>query len=234
MGIAQEGRGMCMQPPSIVYDLSQPVYADCPQYPDTNPRPAQIRLFYMQALQGVNKEIVEISTHTGTHCDAPYHFFSDGKTIDEIPLTTYIAPALVVDVRGKAPGSAIELEDLESVLGDLVPGDIALLNTGWGPKRANTREFLTDYVYLGEAGARALLDRGVVGVGIDAVSLGGYNDPAKAGPAHRVLLGAGRFIVEELCFPEAVMDKRKRLFVGVPVKLRGCGGAWTRAMLWET
>jgi kynurenine formamidase len=223
-----------MQLPSVVHDLSQPVFQNCPQYPDRNPRPAQVRLFYMQAVQGVNKEIVEISTHTGTHCDAPYHFFDDGKTIDEIPLQTYIAPALVVDVRGKQPGSAIEPSDLERGLEALDPGDVALLNTGWGCKRANTAEFLTDYVYLGEAGARALLERGVAGVGIDAVSLGGYDDPEKAGPAHRVLLGAGKFIVEELRFPDEVTDGRKRLFVAVPIKLRGCGGAWTRAMLWET
>ncbi|MDQ2993157.1 MAG: cyclase family protein [Candidatus Eremiobacteraeota bacterium] len=223
-----------MQVPSVVHDLSQPVFSDCPQYPDRNPRPAQIRLFYMQAVQGVNKEIVEISTHTGTHCDAPYHFFDDGKTIDQIPLETYIAPAVVLDVRGKEPGSAIEPSDLAPGLDEIAPGDVALLNTGWGRKRANTREFLTEYVYLGEAGARALLERGVAGVGIDAVSLGGYDDPAKAGPAHRILLGAGKFIVEELNFPDAVMDGRKRLFVAVPIKLRGCGGAWTRAMLWET
>ncbi|MGC2242920.1 MAG: cyclase family protein, partial [Candidatus Aquilonibacter sp.] len=70
--------------PKRIYDLSQPVFANCPQYPDKNPRPAQIRLLYMLAVQGVNKEIVEISTHTGTHCDAPYHFFEDGKTIDEM------------------------------------------------------------------------------------------------------------------------------------------------------
>ncbi len=222
-----------MKAPSTVYDLSQPVFADCPQYPDANPRPAQIRLFYMQAVQGVNKEIVEISTHTGTHCDAPYHFFPDGKTIDEIPLETYIAPAVVFDVRHKVDGSAIDPEDLQHRLDDVAPGDVALLNTGWGHKRANTREFLTEYVYLGEAGARALLERGVAGVGIDAVSLGGYGDPAKAGPAHRILLGAGKFIVEELCFPDAVTDGLKRLFVAVPIKLRGCGGAWTRAMLWE-
>ncbi len=42
-----------------------------------------------------------------------------------------------------------------------------------------------------------------------------------------------KFIVEELYFPDEVMDGRKRLFCAAPIKLRGCGGAWTRAMLWE-
>ncbi|MDQ2872711.1 MAG: cyclase family protein [Candidatus Eremiobacteraeota bacterium] len=219
--------------PKRIYDLSQPVFTNCPQYPDTNPRPAQIRLFYMQQVQGVNKEIVEISTHTGTHCDAPYHFFDDGKTIDEVPLENYVAPATIFDLRFKTAGSAIERADVEPLASSLERGDVALLNTGFGHKRANTKAFLTQYVWLTGEAADFLVERGVAGVGIDAVSLGGYGDPAKAGPAHRAMLGNGKFITEELYFPDEVMDGTKRLFVAAPVKLQGCSGAWTRAMLWE-
>ncbi len=222
-----------MNPPSRIYDLSQPVFPNCPQYPDSSPRPVQIRLFYMLAVQGVNKEIVEMSTHTGTHCDAPYHFFDGGATIDEVPLETYVGPAVIFDLRAMPPGTAIAPRDLESQLDRLKPGSIALLNTGRGRQRANTADFLTQYVYLGGDAAELLVSRGVKGVGIDAVSMGGYDDPAKAGPAHRAILGNGGFITEELFFPDEVMDGRERLFVATPVKLRGCSGAWARAMLWE-
>jgi len=216
--------------PSRIIDLSQPVYPNCPQYPDKNPRPVQIRKFYLQPVQGVNKEIVELSTHTGTHCDAPLHFFEDGEPIEHIPLESYIGWA---SVRGKSPGSVIEAADVEPHLDRINAGDVVLLNTGWGHKRANTGEFLTQYVYCGGEAAKLLVDRGVKGVGIDAVSLGGYDDPAKAAPAHRAMLGAGKFIVEELFFPDEIMDGKRRLFVCAPVKLRDCGGAWTRAALWE-
>lgn len=222
-----------MQAPRRIYDLSQPVYSNCPQYPDDNPRPAQVRLFYMLAVQGVNKEIVEMSTHTGTHCDAPYHFFEDGKTIDQVPLETYVARAAIFDLRHKPPGSAIERADLEPLAGVLETGDVALLNTGNGRRRANSEIFLKHYVWLTGEAAEFLIERGAKGVGIDAVSLGGYGDPAKSGPAHKAMLGNGKFIVEELFFPDEVMDGEKRLFVAAPVKLQGCGGAWTRAMLWE-
>jgi kynurenine formamidase len=187
----------------------------------------------MLAVQGVNKEIVEISTHTGTHVDAPFHFFEDGRTIDEVPLESYVGPAVVLDLREKQAGSAIERQDLEPLADELAAGDIALLNTGGGHRRANTKAFLTEYVYLSGGGAQYLIDHGVKGVGIDAVSMGGYNDPSASGPPHRILLGSGAFIIEELYFPEEVMDGRKRLFVAAPVKLRGCSGAWTRAALWE-
>ena len=218
--------------PSRIYDLSQPVFTNCPQYPDENPRPAQIRLFYMLAVQGVNKEIVTLSTHTGTHCDAPYHFFDDGETIDTISLDTYVGRATIVDCRAKRPGSAIDRNDLERA-GTIARGDIVLLNTGGGHRRSNTKAFLTEYVYLSGEAAQYLVDCDVKGVGIDAVSIGGYNNPEASGPPHRVLLGNGKFIVEELYFPDEVMDGRKRLFVAAPVKLQGCGGAWTRAALWE-
>ncbi len=219
--------------PTRIYDLSQPVYSNCPQYPDYNPRPVTVRSFYMLAVQGVNKEIVTMSTHSGTHCDAPFHFLEDGLTIDLIPLETYIGPATVLDLRGKKPGSAIERVEVERLGARIADGDIVLLNTGWGHKRANTKEFLTEYVYLSGEAAQYLVDRGVKGVGIDAVSLGGYADPSKAVPAHKTMLSNGKFIVEELFFPDEVMDEKKRLFVAVPVKLQSCGGAWTRAMLWE-
>ena len=219
--------------PKRIYDLSQPVFANCPQYPDHNPRPANVRLFYMRAVQGVNKEIVEMSTHTGTHCDAPFHFFADGETIDEIPLETYVGAATILDLRGKRPGSAIERGDVEHFAARIAEGDVVLLNTGWGHKRANSKAVWTEYVYLGGEAARYLVERGVKGVGIDAVSLGGYDDPSKACPAHEAMLGNGKFIVEELYFPDDVMDGKQRLFVAAPVKLRGTGGAWARAMLWE-
>jgi arylformamidase len=222
-----------MNLPKRIYDLSQPVFANCPQYPDENPRPAQIRLFYMLAVQGVNKEIVEMSTHTGTHCDAPYHFFDDGDTIDRVPLDAYVGRATILDLRGKKPGAAIVRADVARFAERIAVGDFVLLNTGWGHKRANTKEFLTQYVYLDGEAAQYLVERGVRGVGIDAVSLGGYNDPAKSGPAHKAMLGNGKVIVEELYFPDDVMDGKERLFVAAPVKLQGCSGAWTRAMLWE-
>lgn len=219
--------------PKRVYDLSQPVFSNCPQYVDTNPRPVQVRRFYLLPINGVNKEVVQMSTHTGTHCDAPFHFFDDGKTIDEVPLEQYIAPAAIFDLRYKKPGGVIERADLEEQAEVLSAGDAALLNTGNGARRANTKEFLKEYVYLSGEAAAYLVERGVTGVGIDAVSLGGYDDPGKAGPPHRAMLGNGKFIVEDLFFPDAVMDGVKRLFVAAPVKLQGCSGAWTRAMLWE-
>jgi arylformamidase len=222
-----------MKLPARIYDMSQPVFNNCPQYPDTTPRPAQVRWLFIAGVQEVNKEIVSISTHTGTHVDAPFHFFPDGTPIDRVPLENYVGRAFIMDLRGKAPGSSIGAGDVRPYLKRVREGDVVLLNTGWGHKRANAPEFLTQYVWCDGEAAQMIVDAGAKGVGIDAVSFGGYNDPAKAGPGHRAVLGAGKFIVEELYFPDEVMDGKERLFVAAPVKLQGCSGAWTRAALWE-
>lgn len=219
--------------PKRIYDLSQPVFANCPQYPDVNPRPVQVRWTYVLGVSAVNKEIVELSTHSGTHCDAPFHFFADGRPIDEVALESYVGRATILDVRGKPSGSSVSESDVRPHLPRIRRDDIVLLNTGWGHKRANAAEFLTDYVWCSGAAARLIVECGAKGVGIDAVSLGGYGSPSKAGPAHRAVLGAGKFVVEDLYFPDEVMDGQERLFVAAPVKLRGCSGAWARAALWE-
>ena len=222
-----------MKLPSVIHDLSQPVFSNCPQYPDVNPRPAQVRLLYAVATHGVTKEIVEMSTHTGTHCDAPLHFFEDGASVDRLALAAFVAPAVVLDLRGLRSGEAITREHLIAHADRISRGDAVLLNTGGGAMRSNTRRFLTDYSYLSGEGASYLVERDIAGAGIDAVSIGAYDDAAKGAAPHRALLGSGKFIVEDLYFPDAVMDGRRRLFVALPVKLQGCGGAWTRATLWE-
>lgn len=222
-----------MDQPTKIIDLSQPVYANSPQYPDTNPRPVQVRLLYSIAVNGVNKEIIEMSTHTGTHVDAPFHFFEDGATIETLDLQTYVGRAFLIDLRHKRPGESISLEDIATKMEGFTEGDVALLNTGNGKRRGMNADFLTRYPYLTGEAAELLVERGARGVGIDAVSLGGYNDPHTAGPPHRAMLGNGRFVCEELYFPDGIMDGTDRLFVALPIKLQGCGGAWARASLWE-
>jgi arylformamidase len=49
----------------------------------------------------VNVGAIRMSTHCGTHVDAPFHFLDDGQKVDELPPETFVGPALVVDVRGR-------------------------------------------------------------------------------------------------------------------------------------
>lgn len=214
------------------WDLSQPLYHDCPSWPTHEP--PVVTLNHRRAVGGGNVETVTLDTHTGTHVDAPFHFDDAAATIEQMPLEAFAGPALFIDLRDRAEArGAIGPGQLGSGLESLRPGDFAILVTGWGQRRAVTTEYLKEWPYLGGEGARALLERGVAGVGIDALSIGGSGGSEESEPSHLALLGAGKVVIEELCVPEELLGQR-RFFTVFPVKLRGCGGAWARAVAWES
>jgi arylformamidase len=174
-----------------------------------------------------------MNVHTGTHVDVPFHFDQDGPPVDRMPLKAFAGPALFIDLREPLePAMEIGPEQLEGRLGPLREGDFAVLVTGWGDKRGVTDEFMKRWPYLGGEGARLLLEHGVAGVGIDALSIGGWGGTEKGEPAHAALLGAGKVIVEELHVPDELLARRAFL-TAFPILLAGCGGAPARAVAWE-
>ncbi|HEY1688990.1 MAG TPA: cyclase family protein [Solirubrobacteraceae bacterium] len=214
-----------------LWDLSQPVYHDAPAWAEYDP-PNLTRNYRRQA-EGFNAETLTLNTHTGTHVDVPYHFDDGGPTIDQMPLTAFAAPAVFLDLRARVrAGNPIGPDAFDGILQQLQQGDIAVLVTGWGPRRAVSEEYLKRWPYLDGEGAKLLLDHGISGVGIDALSIGGWGGPEKGEPSHAALLGAGKIVIEELYIPDELIGRRCFL-TAFPVLLQGCGGAWTRAVAWE-
>lgn len=214
-----------------VWDLSQPVAHDGPAWAEYDPPIIQHN--YRRAAEGFNAETVTLNTHTGTHVDVPYHFDDHGPAIEQMPLTAFAAPAVFMDLRERVrPDQPIGPAELGDTIERLNEGDIAVLVTGWGERRAISEEYLKRWPYLGGEGAELLLGRGISGVGIDALSIGGWGATEKGEPAHVVLLSAGRIIIEELHIPEELVGRRC-FITAFPVLLKGCGGAWTRAVAWE-
>jgi kynurenine formamidase len=81
--------------------------------------------------------------------------------------------------------------------------------------------------------AEYLPSRGVHGVAIEALSIGGFDEPQKETAAHKVLLGAKKLIIEDIRVPEAMLDGKIRHFAAFSVLIQGAGGAWTRAVAWD-
>jgi arylformamidase len=217
--------------PSQPIDLSQPIGHDGPAWADYDP--PTITHDYRLAADGFNAETVRMNTHTGTHVDVPYHFDDRGETVDQRPLEAFAAPAVFIDLRERvAADQAIMPEHLEADLPRIRAGDFAVLVTGWGERRGITETYLKRWPYLAGEGAEALVAHGVTGVGIDALSIGGWGGPEKGEPSHLALLRAGALIIEELRIPEAVLTGEHFFLTAFPVLLEGCGGAWTRAVAW--
>jgi len=191
-------------------------------------------------------EQMTITTHTGTHLDAPYHFFptSEGKpsrTIDQIPLEWCFADAFVLDMRHKKEGARIEPADIESALEQMAysvkPFDIALILTGtdkfWG-----TPEYRNKGCGMGREATLWLIDRGVKIMGIDAW---GFDRPfnqivedfSKTGD--KSILWEAHFagIEREYCHIEKLanlhmLPKHGFKLACFPVKITGASAGWVR------
>jgi kynurenine formamidase len=214
-----------------MWDLSQPISHGGPAWPEYDP--PVIEHNYRREIEGFNAETVRMNTHTGTHVDVPYHFDDAGPTVDQTPLAAFAAPAVFLDLREQVDSAQPIGEDmLEPLLDQLEPGDIAVLFTGWCRRRAVNDEYLKRWPYLDAGGAWALLARNVIGVGIDALSIGGWGGAEKGAPSHEALLSAGKVVIEELFVPDELAGRRVFL-TAFPVLLSGCGGAWARAVAWE-
>lgn len=84
--------------------------------------------------------------HGGTHLDAPSHFARGGLTADEVPLSSLIAPAVVVDVSAKADADYLvtvaDLEAFEAEHGRIADGSILMIRTGWGQRWPDRAAYL--------------------------------------------------------------------------------------------
>jgi arylformamidase len=165
-----------------------------------------------------NVSNLELGVHTGTHVDAPLHFFEGGAAVEDLPLEPLIGDAVVVDAS-----AAVDAVDAAVVEGcDIPDGATRVLFRTRNRHLWARDEFTHDFVRLDGGGARALVARGVRLVGIDYLSIGDAE-------AHRVLLGAGVVVLEGLDLRDAEPG-RYELYC-LPLRVVGADGAPARALL---
>jgi kynurenine formamidase len=113
-----------------IFDLSQPLNQECsfwPYYP-----PFEVKYIKRKAEHGVNAQYIQTSNHMGTHLDAPRHFVTAGRTIDEIPVEWLCGPGVIVDLRDEMHELALYTPKMIEKRVEVKRGDILFLNTGWG------------------------------------------------------------------------------------------------------
>lgn len=176
--------------------------------------------------------------HYGTHMDAPAHFPPGKETLDQIPVAHFFGPAVVIDVR---PDGAKDqdyrltidrVEKWEAAHGRIRPGAIAMLLTGWAsrwPDEARYRNADASGVmhfpgYSVEA-ANLLMSRGVVGLGIDTLSVD-YG-ASKNFEVHHLDLPAGLFNLENVANLDQLPESGA-FVIAAPIKLEGGSGGAVR------
>jgi kynurenine formamidase len=207
-------------------DLSQPVTdggPNCPVHP-----PISAKVVATHAKDNWHMEVITLATHTGSHLDAPLHKIDGGKSIDQIPLESFLGEAVLVDLLDSTADRSIGAELLASRLEGDLTDRIILLATGWGEFRAATDEWHFHSPYLAPSGAQWLVDQGIRAVGIDHYSIGGSRDPDNT-RTHEILLGNGLWVVEDLRFPVEIFAIGPRFrFMALPINFPGHSGAFCR------
>jgi kynurenine formamidase len=194
-------------------------------------------------------DIVETSTHSGTHVDAPFHFGpttagAKARTIDEMPIDWFYSDAVLLDFAGaKRPCESISTADLQAKLASLdyqlKEQNIVLIRTGAGDHFYDDPNFPDLSIRLELEALHWLLDRGIRVIGCDAESLDGPVDPmveaVRAGKKEKIfpIHYAGR--QREFCLIHkmdlsALPRAHGFKVAAFPIKLERCGGAWTRAV----
>jgi cyclase len=190
---------------------------------------------------GISNEIVTLSTHQGTHIDAPLHYGPDGGDIASADIANFMGCAVVfTDVE--SVGCAIEL-DIEAyrVKLDRWAGRanaVFFITGAW--RRWGQKSYFLDFKGVPVAYVAAALDRGYRLIGTDAFSLDPpfatmardfetARDPAVLWPAH--VLGRSRpyYQIERLAALEDFEGAELLEYIALPIKLH-CGAAWTRAV----
>ena len=158
-----------------------------------------------------------MATHTGTHIDAPAHFFDGAATIDKVSLDLFVSDCLVCKLEGVGENSHITPDHISHL--KVTPEVGVLINTGWY-KRWDSVGFYENFPILDPDAAKMLIDKGAKFIACD-LPLGAE--------VHEIVLGAGKILIENITNLDAINSDRIKL-LSLPLKLRGADGAPARVV----
>ncbi|MCC6483722.1 MAG: cyclase family protein [Armatimonadetes bacterium] len=201
-------------------DASVPLGPGTPVWPTDPPVELQ-RISSIRNGDSCNLTHARFSAHAGTHLDAPCHFVDCDEGVDTLNLDTLIGPAYVLDLAQHR--GAIEANDLQNT-----PECQRLIlrtsNTTRGLMRI--RDFTRDYAHIGESGARWLVERGIRLIGVDYLSIEGFNTGSHT--VHDIVLGARVIAVEGLDLTDVGGGWWK--MICLPAKFAGADGSPARVV----
>lgn len=208
-------------------DLSLAITKSIPTFPGS-PRPQFIRWADISK-DGYNLELLFLSSHTGTHLDAPYHFAKDGIKIHQIPLARLVGKAILIKLPNIKPNGAITKSDIRSFEKDneKIPNNSSVFFfTSW-QKNLKKDNYFTENPGLSVTAAQYLASKKINLVGIDSPSIDiGQNTSYGV---HHILSKHNILIVENLTNLDKI-SSTKFDFAILPLKLQDATGSPVRAI----
>ncbi|MEI6530795.1 MAG: cyclase family protein, partial [bacterium] len=203
-------------------DISITLGKDVVNYPETP-------VYSLKRVVAFNQEKpyalsrLQMSTHSGTHLDFPYHFLPSGKRLEDYSMERFFLPALVLHLPGVPE---IRAESLANE--DIRPGDAILFRTDNSDRGIlHGPCFRSDFVDLSLEAARVLAEKGILLVGIDALSLERAEDPSF--PVHRLVLSRDILILEGIDLANVAAGRYT--LAAFPLKLKDSEASPVRAVL---
>ena len=209
-----------------VIDLTLTISENIPTFPGS-PQPNFINWESIEK-DGYNLELLFLSTHTGTHIDAPYHFVKKGQKIDQIMTKRLVTEAILIKIR-KGSDQAITKNDIqkfEKKYGKIDDGSTVIFHTDW-QKNLNKKSYFMKNPGLGTSAAKYLASKKINLVGIDSPSIDLGKDEKFS--VHHILAKSGILIVENLINLDKINSQKFHLIVA-PLKLKNATGSPVRAL----
>lgn len=169
----------------------------------------------------VNVSRITMSSHAGTHMDAPKHYIPGAEGIDSLAPESLVGEARVIEIMNCG---RIQASDLKQH--NITAGERILLKTRNSLHAWWERDFSEDFVCLEESAAYLLAEKGITLVGADYLSVASYREGTEV---HRILLGAGICIVEGLNLTRVVRGRYE--FICLPLKIEDGDGSPVRAVV---
>ena len=175
---------------------------------------------------------IEAKAGAGTHMDAPAHCFPDSSTIDTLDLKNLLTDCVVIRVDHEADAyykiAPDVIEKFEKEHGKIQPNTFVIFYTGWDTYWTIPKKYRNELQFpsVHEDTAKLLLARDVAGIGIDTLS---PDAGGKDYPVHRVILGAGKYLVENVANAKELPPVGAKVFV-MPMKIQDGTEAPIRAI----
>ena len=207
-------------------DLTLTISEDIPTFPGS-PQPNFIPWENLKD-DGYNLELLFLSSHTGTHLDAPYHFFDGGKKIHEISPKRLICEAILIKLKKKS-NQAITKTDIkkfEKKNGVIPNNSTVIFWTGWQKMLQDASYFIKN-PGLSIIAAKYLASKKTNLVGIDSPSID--SQASKRFSVHHIFSKNNILILENLANLEKIKTLKFQLTV-LPLKLKNATGSPVRAI----
>ncbi|MHA7646276.1 cyclase family protein [Nitrosopumilus sp. S4] len=207
-------------------DLTLTISESIPSFPGS-PKPVFIDWSNIRD-DGYNLELLFLSSHTGTHIDAPFHFIKNGIKIHQIPVNRLVGKAILIKIP-KSKNSPITKKDIisfEKKNKRIPDGSSVFFFTDW-QKNLKKPNYFTENPGLDTLASKYLSSKKLNLVGIDSPSIDlGH---AKSFSAHHILSQNNILIVENLANLNKIPSNEFN-FIILPLKLKDVTGSPVRAI----